>query len=250
MKVLLSSLFLLSSFSAFSQSIMLSDFNYPVEDIKTLGLTKESLYKDMNRSLVRHQDSICSNRAHMWAYDFERKHHVTSPKIFLFFTPKNSHTGGRVTGINWWYHVSPMVNEGGQFYAMDAGFPGKIKSALPMVEWMKNFTGKDSTCKEIMPGEEDLIEMIYKESAFPQTTRYGKYDCYYKIAPAGYWVPGQVAKHVLGKDEAGRPVRLERDQIDKDEVFEACLEASTTPMGWAWGNGYSKCNYYMSHGIL
>lgn len=250
MKVLLSSLLLLSSFSAFSQTITLSDFNYPVPDIKELGLTKESLYKDMNRTLVRHQDSICSNRAHMWAFDFERKHHVTTPKIFLFYTSKNSHMGGRLTGINWWYHVTPMVNEGGELFAMDAGFPGKIKSALPMKEWLANFTGKDAKCKEILPGEDDLIELIYQGNAFPQTTRYGKYDCYYKITPAGYWVPGQVAKHILGKDESGRPVRLERDQINKDEVFEACLEASTTPAGWVWGNGYSKCNYYMSHGIL
>lgn len=244
------SILLLTSFSAFAQKITLEDFKYPVEDIKDQGLTKESLYQSMNRTLVRYQDSVCSNRAQMWAFDFERKHHVTSPKIFLFFTAKNSHTGGRITGINWWYHVSPTVNEGGELFVMDAGFPNKIKTPLTVKDWLANFTGKDQVCKQIMPGEDDLIEMIYKEQAFPQTTKYGKYDCYYKITPAGYYVPGQVAKHILGKDESGRPVRLDRDEINKDEVFEACLEASTTPMGYMWGNGYSKCNYYMEHGIL
>jgi hypothetical protein len=246
----LMSLFLLSSVSAFSQSITLSDFNYPVRDIKEQGLTKETLYKSMNRSLVRHKDSICSNRAHVWAYEFEKKSQVTSPKIFLFFTPKNSRTGGWWTGVNWWYHVSPMVNEGGKFYVMDAGFPDRVKTPLLMKDWLAEFTGKDSKCKEIKQGEDDLIEHIWDQSAFPETTRYGKYDCYYKITPAGYWIPGQVAKHVLGKDETGRPIRLERDQIDKDEVYQACLEASTSPMGWAMGSGRSKCASFIDHGIL
>src|SRR3954465_8728523 len=101
---------LLISFSAFSQTITLNEFKYPVKDIKSQGLTKEALYQNMNRSLVRPQDSICSNRAEVWAYEFEKKSDVTSPKIFLFFTPKNSRTGGWLTGVNWWYHVSPMVN--------------------------------------------------------------------------------------------------------------------------------------------
>lgn len=244
------SVLLLSSFSAFAQTITLEDFRYPVEDIKSQGLTKESLYKSMNRSLVRHKDSICSNRAHMWAFDFERKHHVTSPKVFLFFTPKNSRTGGWWTGVNWWYHVSPMVNEGGQFYVMDAGFPDRVRSPLLLKDWLKEFTGQDSVCKEIKAGEDDLVELIWDQSSFPQTTRYGKYDCYYKITPAGYWIPGQVAKHILGKDENGRPVRLERDQIDRDEVYQACLEASTSPLGYATRSGHSKCQRYMEHGIL
>lgn len=248
MKLFMSFL-LLSSFSAFAQTITLEDFKYPVTDIKSQGLTKESLYKSMNRTLVRHQDSICSNRAHMWAFDFERKHQVTSPKIFLFFTPKNSRTGGWWTGVNWWYHVSPMINEGGQFYVMDAGFPDRVKSPLLVKDWLREFTDS-SNCKEIKQGEDDLVELIWNQSAFPESTRYGKHDCYYKITPAGFWIPGQVAKNILGKDEEGRPVRLERDQIIRDEVYQACLEAATTPFGYATRSGHSKCKRYMEHGIL
>lgn len=243
-----STIFLLFSVSAFSQTLTLSEFNYPVPDIKSRGLTKETLYQSMNRTLVRSKDSICSNRAHMWAFDFKRKFDLDSPKIFLFFTPKNSRTGGWLTGISWWYHVSPMINEGGKFYVMDAGFPGKISKPLLMKDWLVTFTGVDHQCKEIKTGEDDLVELIFKEQTFPQQTRYGKYDCYYKITPAGYWVPGQVAKGILGRDESGRPVRLDRTTIQEKEVFEACLEASTTPAGWVWGNGYSKCNWYMSQG--
>ena len=248
MKYVMSLLFL-SSLPAFAQTITLDEFNYPVIDVKSRGLSKEELFKSMNRTLVRHQDSICSNRAQMWAFDFKRKFDLDSPKIFLFFTPKNSRTGGWLTGISWWYHVSPMINEGGQFFVMDAGFPGHIKSPLLLKDWLTKFTGKDHVCKEIRDGEDDLVSLIFKEQTFPQETKYGKYDCYYKVVPAGYWVPGQVAKNILGRDEAGRPVRLDRTLIEEKEVFEACLEASTTPAGWAWGNGYSKCNWYMSHGV-
>jgi hypothetical protein len=249
MKYLLTLLIFFST-SSFSQTITLKDFNFTVQDIKSQGLNKEILYNQMNRTLVRSRGSICSNRAHLWAFDFERKYHVSSPKIFLFYTKKNGHSGGTITGRDWWYHVSPMVNEGGDFFVMDAGFPLTIKSSLKMKDWLINFTGKDSKCKEIMPGEEDLVEFIYRAESFPQTTQYGKYDCYYKITPPGYWVPRQVAQHILGKDETGRPVRLDREQINKEEVYEACLEVSTTPFGWALGTGREKCNQYMSQGIF
>jgi hypothetical protein len=239
-------LFFLTSLPALAQNITLDEFKFPVPDISHKKLNKEKLFTSMNRSLVRTHDSICSNRAHMWVYDFKRKHEVEAPKIFLFFTSKT----GSHNGITWWYHVSPMVNENGNLWVMDAGFPNKIKNPMAVKEWLVHFTGEKSVCKEIKPGEDDLVENIYKSRTFPENTRYGKHDCYYKIVPPGYWTPAGVAKHLLGKDENGRPVNYVRDQIDEGEVFEACLEAATSPFGWAMRSGVGKCNHFLQYGFI
>jgi hypothetical protein len=232
----------LFSFSLFAQTITLEEYRTPIPDIAERHFIKEDLFQKMNRRLVKVNDSICSNRAHVWAYDFQ-KHGIASPKIFLFFTPKTS----RRDGISWWYHVSPIVNEKGSFFVMDAGFPRTIKRPLTVEEWLMEFNGKDSRCKEIKDEDTDLVERMFSESSFPESTKHGKYDCYYKITPAGYWTPAQVAKNVLGKDENGRPVRVVRDEFNRDEVFEACLEASTNPLGWAWGSTLRKCQYFVNH---
>ena len=48
------SLFLLSlSFSATAQTLMLKDYKYPVPDIAQKKMSKEILFKEMNRRLVR-----------------------------------------------------------------------------------------------------------------------------------------------------------------------------------------------------
>lgn len=240
------SLLFLLPFSLAAQTLTLEDFKYPIPDILTKKLNKEELFSKMNVSLIKLNDSICSNRALMWAYDFKRKHEVESPKIFLFFTPKTSRHGN----FNWWYHVSPMVNEKGKFWVTDRGFPRKIKTPLSVEAWLKQFTGEKSVCKEIKPGEDDLVERMFSASSFPEKTKYGRYDCYYKFVPPGYWTPEAVAKHLLGKDADGRPVQYVRDEINENEVYNACLEAVTAPWGWAMGAGQQACRNYVRNGIL
>lgn len=241
----LSILFLFST-SVFAQTLHLKDFNYPVPDIAPRNLKKEELFTKMNRSLVRLKDSICSNRAHMWAYDFKREHQIDSPKIFLFYTAKS----GRYPGVTWWYHVSPMVNEKGNYWVMDAGYPDRVKGPLPIKEWLKEFTGEKSVCKEIQPGDDDLVELMFSASTFPEVTRHGKYDCYYKLTPPGYWTPEALAKHILGRDASGSPVRYVRDEISKSEVYSACLETTTSPFGWAFRQGRGACQKYIRTGFL
>ena len=244
--ILLTSFFLLSlSRVSYAQTLHLSEYNYEIRDLKTRGLSKENLYQKMNRRLVRHQDSICSNRAHVWAWDFKISD-IDSPKIFLFFTSKT----GRFDGVSWWYHVSPLVNHGGKLWVMDAGYPKKVNTPLGMTEWMKTFAGEKSNCKEIKSTDTELVKKMYSGNAFPETTAYGKYDCYFKITPAGYWTPAQIARNILGHDENGRPTNFNRDEMDAEEVMEACIEASTTPLGWTWGTSLNRCRYFIQNGSL
>ena len=198
----------------------------------------------MNRTVVRKEMSICSNRAQVWAYDYKRHHKIDTAKIFLFFTVKNS----RFNGANWWYHVSPVVNEKSKLWVMDGGFPAKFNSPLLVDDWLKIFS-RDQKCKEIRLGENDLIKNIYREKVFPTKTPYGEFGCYYIMAPAGYWTPNILAQHMLGYDQRGRPVRVERDFITKEETYQACLETSTNPIEYALRVGHRICSSYLAKKI-
>jgi hypothetical protein len=209
-------------------------------DIAKRGYKKEVLFSQMNRDLIKVRSSICSNRAMIWAYDFQRKQSIESGKIFLFYTEKKTGFGQ----ITWWYHVAPVINENGNLYVMDAGFPGFINNPLTTNDWLKTFS-HSSRCKEILPNETDLIEKMFDGMIFPKTTRYGTYDCYYHLSQPGYWTPSSVAMGLLGVNEKGESVNYSRDQIEIDEVYLACLEAVTMPLGWALGEGKSRCKKYL-----
>lgn len=237
MKVLVLFLF---SLSAFAQDIKLSDYNFTVEDILKQKTNKESEFKKLNRNIVKINDSICSNRAQVWSWDFHLRG-IDSAKVFMFFTPKTS----RQEGVNWWYHVAPIVNEKGSWWVLDGGFPDRLKKPIALDSWMKEFNGKDSKCKELTARDEDLVEKIFLARSLPSIENY---HCYYKITPPGFWVPNQVAMNLLGRDREGKPVNIQRDELVENEVYTACIEASTTPFGRVLGSAKSKCRAFLRHG--
>lgn len=228
------------SSNCFSQSVPLKDYNWSTEDISLSNLKKEDLFKSMNRDLIKLGNSICSNRAMIWLYDFKRHYNIDGSKLFLFYTNKTGDTGAKT----WWYHVTPMIVEKGTEYAMDAGFSGSIKSPLLVNDWIKKFTGS-TNCKEIMANEKDLIERMFKGQTFPEETKYGTFDCYYKKAPAGYWTPSSVAMNLLGEDINGNPITFERPEMNMNDVYAACKEAVTNPLSYALGGGAKKCKKYL-----
>jgi hypothetical protein len=232
------SLFLV--FESYAQSIELPHYGYSIENVRERAVQKEELFERMRRLRVKQNDSICSNRAHVWAYDFH-KIGIKASKIFLFFTPKT----GQFEGLSWWYHVAPVINEDGKLWVLDGGFPDRVKGPLLVEKWLKEFNGIKSTCKEITSEDADLIKFIFRERAFPEVTEYGRHDCYYHLTPPSYWIPSQIAKNVLGIDEEGRPVRFERDEFQKAEVLKACREATTTPLSWMIGKNTSFCRKFL-----
>lgn len=234
------SLMVLSSMS-FAQEILLNDYDWKLTDIASKGLSKEDLFSKMDVNFVKPGSSICSNRALMWANDFKRDHDLNTAKIFLFYTSLRSENSDKV----WWYHVAPIINEAGNMWVMDPAFRGFIKSPLPVEGWLQKFA-KSTNCKEIRLGENELIEMIYRERTFPFETSYGRHDCYYKIAPHGYWTPNSLAMNLLGVDYNGRPVRHERLEINRDELYTACLEATSSKFGRTFGSGKKECRKYIA----
>lgn len=231
MKTILFSIIALLSLNLHAQEIKMDHFPWTLNDVSEKGLTKEELFKQMDRDTIV-SSSICANRALMWLYEFKEKHDIDGSKIFVFYTDKKTGFSLRT----WWYHVAPIINEKGNEFVMDAGFPGSIKGPVTVDQWLKNFVGSNN-CHEISPNDSDLIQMMYEGHQYPQETYRGKFDCYYVKAPAGLWFPGSVANALNGK--------ASHNEIDKDEVYSACREASTSPIGGLLRLGKKKCKKFI-----
>ncbi len=236
-------LMLIFSSQVFAQSVNLPDWNYKITDIAKLNVKKEVLYSQMNREFIKTGESICSNRALMWVNDFKVNYNIDAAKVFLFYTGKT----GRVGRKTWWYHVTPVVNENGALWTMDAGFGGWISNPLSIQDWFFEFAGTKN-CQEIKANQTELIERMFVTTVFPETTQYGKADCYYHVAPAGYWTPESVAMGLLGKDYEGKPVHYVRDGVDDGDLYQACVEASTSSFGRVFGGNKKKCQAYVNSG--
>lgn len=223
-----------------AQDLYLSDYNHTVPDVARRGLTKETIFSSMERQFIKLGSSICSNRALIWAYDFERKHQINSAKMFLFYSEKTGEAGQKV----WWYHVTPLVNENGVLWALDAGFPSMVSQPILPKEWLRKFAGTPD-CKEIKNSDTDLIETIFTERRFPSVTRHGTYDCYYRITSDSYWTPEAVAQNLLQRDRRGRSINFSRESIQIDELMQACMEASSTAIGGIFTDKKKKCREYL-----
>jgi hypothetical protein len=231
---------LLVSFSALSQEIILSDYKWSLTEISELNLSKEKVFQEMDKSFIKIDSAICSNSAHMWANDLKRKYDIQSGKIFVFFTKKNSEDGLKT----WWYHASTLINEHGTMWVLDGGYPYSIKGPLSIEGWF-SFFAKTTTCKEIDSSEIELIELMFKGQVYPQTTKFGKNDCYYKITPHTIWTPTSLAESLLGRDENGRDVKVDWQEINKNELYQACLESTTTKLTYHLNSSKYHCRKYV-----
>ncbi|MDA8791994.1 protein-glutamine glutaminase family protein [Bacteriovoracaceae bacterium] len=215
----------------------LPSFNSTLEDISEKGITSEEIFNQLDRSFIKLSSSICANRAMLWLWQMQREMKVQGAKAFIFYTPKKNGTTG---SKNWWYHVTPVVNENGNLIAVDRGFSRKIKSAVPLETWFEKFAG-NKVCREIKPDDHDLIKRMFVRRTFPINYKGEENDCYYIVAPAGYWIPSSVAMHLLGKDSKGEPVHFVRDEMRVGEVKKSCREAVNKKVGKWLGLGRKKC---------
>lgn len=86
----------------FTLSKSLPDPNYVSSVLSSL----EWATKYFKESRYNPKDSQCFNRAHVWTYEWHKKHKFNSSKIFLFFTQKYI----RMHNFHWWFHVAPYVH--------------------------------------------------------------------------------------------------------------------------------------------
>lgn len=243
MKRMLSLALLSLTASVFAGDLKLKDYDWwTVTDIASRGHTKEKLFSEMDRKFIKVKKSICSNRALMWNNDFKEKHNLDTAKIFIFYTKADKPP---VFAKVWWYHVAPVVNEKGNLFVMDPAFPGKTRSPHTINEWFRQVSTFNN-CREIQAHETELIDLMWTETTFPKETSYGRNDCYYKIVPHTIWNPRVLAQNLSGKDGDGKPVRVERSEINKNELMQACVEATSTKIGYALGTTKKQCTEYVN----
>ena len=244
MKFFIASVFALSLAPAYSAGYI-KDFDYQLTDISSLGLNKETLFDRMERSMLNLEKSICANRAHLWGWDLSRGGQVNTGKIFIFFGKsiwdKDSH--------GYMYHVAPYILENGSEFVMEATY-NDIKKPLTVHEWIENETYnrvKGSDCVEISAEDTDLTAYFYDRKTLPEKRGAGKISapCYIRKVPGHYWFPASIAFHDLKKNALGMKVDYNPKAFDKDDVYQACIEAVAPKMGRFLGNGQAKCKAYL-----
>lgn len=246
MKFFIASIITLSIAPAFGAAGYLKDFDYQLTDIAEKGLTKEPLFSKMERGMLDLEKSICSNRAHLWGYDFTRKARINTGKIFIFFGSsiwKNDSKG-------YMYHVAPYIIENGNEYVMEATY-SDIKKPLTVEEWIENETYnrvKGSDCLEITAADTDLTAFFYERKNLPENRGPGKISapCYIRKVPGHYWFPANIAYHDLKKDIDGNKMDYNPQSFEIDEVLMACNEAASSKTGRFFGTGKEKCKKHLN----
>jgi len=208
-------------------------------DILDHRLTKEQLFDALERKDLKVGASQCFNRAHVWAMDMKMKNRIDIGKIFVFYTGKTGHMGNK----NWWYHVAPLVNEGGKEYVIDGGFPGELDAPVTIDGWVNNLIST-TNCKVVEPTDVEVFSWMMRRHQFPEMYQGKQYDCYLAKVPGAYWTPEAVARAGLGKDAYGKVGDYRVTTIDREEAYSACLEATTNKFGGVLGAGKKKCKRF------
>jgi hypothetical protein len=227
MKLLLA---LLPVLSAFAEPVgYLKDFDYQVASYdsypQAYGLEKLMSVETRNRS-------ICSNRAHVWAYDLARFRNIKVGKVFLHFTDATNSDNN-----NWTYHVAPYVIVNGKEMVMDPVFYTFGGMPISMGGWTEHFA-KTKNCVVLDPinhPEHLKLERFNLADDTMSPDRYsggsrlypsnGKIKCYIRKVPMYYQYPAEVYGVDLYHSGKTEYASFERWYFDEESVLNACQQA-------------------------
>lgn len=115
------------------------DVNYNPSIIDSLEAAKK-IFKD---SQYNPKESQCYNRAHVWAYEWRKKHNLYTSKAWLFFSRKYI----RKYKFEWWFHVAPMLHvvEDGVVKEKVADIK-YAKVPMKLKQWTDIFLRNDADC--------------------------------------------------------------------------------------------------------
>ncbi|HXH32567.1 MAG TPA: protein-glutamine glutaminase family protein [Bacteriovoracaceae bacterium] len=210
-----------------AQSGYIKDYKFQVTDVASKNVSKELIFSRMERSMLDLKNSICSNRAHLWAYDMFRNYNIIPGKIFIFF----GRSVWKDESQGWMYHVAPYIVENGQEFVMEASYP-EVDRPLTVNEWIENETDgrvKSQECIDISAKDTDLTEFFYERYNLPEVREEGRRGarCYIRKVPGFYWYPAGIALHELKKNAKGDEVEYSPTAFEPEEVMEACVEAAS-----------------------
>jgi len=129
--------------------------------------------------------SQCFNRAHVWSYEWDHKHHIQTAKVWLFFTRKYI----RRYRFDWWFHVAPTVYvktpEGVKERVMDIKY---LKGPATIKQWTDVFIRDRSNCP--------IISRYSDYSHNPESSL-----CYVQRSNPFYYQPVDLEKYELLGEE-------------------------------------------------
>lgn len=92
------------------------------------------------------KDSQCFNRAHVWVYEWWKKHSLKSNKMIIFF----SRTYIRRYNFEWWWHIAPLVHVMHEGKVVERMMDRKYtRGPLEIGKWTNIFMRNDATCQVI-----------------------------------------------------------------------------------------------------
>lgn len=92
------------------------------------------------------KESQCFNRAHIWSYEWWKKHGLRSNKIIIFFTRNYI----RRYNFEWWWHIAPVVNIMENRKVVERVMDRKYTSGpRDVVTWKNIFLRNDADCPMI-----------------------------------------------------------------------------------------------------
>jgi hypothetical protein len=229
---------------ALARATTVPEYNFELTDVSSKGLSRQVMFNKMKRDTINLEDSICANRAHLWAYDFKRFFNVDSGKIFIFFTKEL--WSKKETG--YMYHVAPYMADQGLEYVMEASYD--LKRPLTVAEWVENETdGKvsEKDCLYLTKDDTDLTEYFYERYNLPLKRENGKKGakCYLKKVPGYYWFPASIAYHELKMDGDGVSTSFNPKDYEIEDVMHACKDSMSGKFGSLFSGASAKCREYL-----
>ncbi len=92
------------------------------------------------------KDSQCFNRAHVWSYEWWKKHSLKSNKMIIFF----SRTYIRRYNFEWWWHIAPLVHVMHEGKVVERMMDVKYtRGPIEIGRWTNIFMRNDATCQVI-----------------------------------------------------------------------------------------------------
>ena len=208
----------------------LSDFNYQVDQLKTLG---EAQVLENFLTTDTRQHSICGNRAEMWSYELSKFKGVQTGKVFIHFTAQ----GEAKENADWAYHVAPYVIVNGQEMVLDPAFGVFNKRPVKMADWT-NYFGKSKNCVLLDPSHnpEHLKLELYNlpsDDLTPLSNNIGtarQYPstegiCYIRKVPMYYQWPSDVYGADLYRSGNSNYSKFDYENFDLQNVLSACQQA-------------------------
>lgn len=168
------------------------------------NMSTAKAYIAESRSSGFTENSQCFNRAHVWVYEWWKKHSFRSQKVFVFW--KKEYV--RKYNFEWWFHVSPYA------HVMDDD--GVVKERVLDVKWLSRPYKFQEWVDYHQPKDVDC-KVVGKYSDYANNP-YG-HDCYLIRTNMFTWQPVDLELYEAWGERAFKRA------FNLDEVRSAYLQA-------------------------